>query len=464
MIKQILDEIASFSGKNDKRDTLAKYKDNELLKKVIYAAHSPRINYHIKAIPEYTPTTNGNDMPLISALSALDVLSSREKTGNDAREVLKNVLTAVSEDDAYVIERIIDRNLKIGMDTGYNKVIPKLIEETPYQGAKSFSVKGAQKLFKSGNVVISQVKADGTYRNAVIQDGIVELESRQGEVSFLKGTKFLEELSHFPDCVLNGELTIDGVDRLRANGMVSSMMDIIEKAEERGEAKTAKKKEAFEKKHGSFDDALSKMRYTVWDLITLDEYAEAKSDNMYEKRLDALMIMIDEEDTTMIDVVETKYIYTYEEAMNHFLDTQERGLEGTIIKSSSAGWKDGKPTYQIKMKLEMSIDLRIVKPLFGNKGTKYENVINGFELISECGLLKTTARGIKESEMEEFTEMGDDLKDMIIETRSCGLSHNSKGEWSLMHPSVVELRRDKDTCDTLESAKEIQEMAKTLAS
>jgi DNA ligase-1 len=462
MIKQILDEIAGFSGKNDKRDTLTKYKDNELLKKVIYAAHSPRINYHIKKIPAYT--RNGKDMELIDAMALLIGHEQRLITGNDAIEHLSEILSSLNEDDAYVMERIIDRNLKIGMDTGYNKVIPKLIEETPYQGAKSFSVKGAQKLFKSGNVVISQVKADGTYRNAIIQDGIVELESRQGEVSFLKGTTFLKELSQFPDCVLNGELTIDGVDRLRANGMVSSMMDIIEKAEERGEAKTAKKKEAFEKKHGNFDEALSKMRYTVWDLITLEEYAEAKSDTMYEKRLDALNIMISEENTTMIEVVETKYIYTYKEAMEHFLDTQERGLEGTIIKSSSAGWKDGKPTYQIKMKLEMSIDLRIVKPLFGNEGTKYENVINGFELESECGLLKTTARGVKESEMEEFTELGDDMIGGIIETRSCGLSHNSKGEWSLMHPSVVEYRTDKDTCDTLESAKEIQEMAKTLAS
>jgi hypothetical protein len=41
----------------------------------------------------------------------------------------------------HVIERIIDKNLKIGMDSGINKV-PKLIEENLYQGAKSFSEKG----------------------------------------------------------------------------------------------------------------------------------------------------------------------------------------------------------------------------------------------------------------------------------------------------------------------------------
>ncbi len=119
------------------------------------------------------------------------------------------LLNSVSLDDAYVIERIIDKNLKIGMDSGINKVIPNLIEETPYQGAKSFSEKGALKLFEKGKAVMSQVKADGTYRNAIIRSGEVELISRQGEVSTLTGAKFLEELSHLEDCVLNGELTID---------------------------------------------------------------------------------------------------------------------------------------------------------------------------------------------------------------------------------------------------------------
>ena len=52
MIKQILDEIAALSGKNDKRDALTEHKDNELLKEVIYQAHSPRIKFYIKQIPE----------------------------------------------------------------------------------------------------------------------------------------------------------------------------------------------------------------------------------------------------------------------------------------------------------------------------------------------------------------------------------------------------------------------------
>jgi ATP-dependent DNA ligase len=332
-------------------------------------------------------------------------------------------------------------------------------------GAISFNEKKALKLFtnlKEGEYVISQIKADGTYRNDINQDGQVELLSRQGEVSFLKGTKFLSELAGFEDCVLNGELTIDGYERYEANGMCSSMMDIIEKAEERGEAKTAKKKAAFEEKHGNFDEALAKTRFTVWDMITVDEYYEGKSDTPYMERFENLQNLIAKHNPTMIDIVETRFITTYAEAVDHFLDAQERGLEGTIIKSSTDGWKDGKPSYQIKMKLEMNMDFRIIGFKYGGVGTKNEHVISTLLVESSCGQLKTNPSGMKEAQMKDVTARQEELLGTVVEMRCCGLSQNSKGEWSTMHPSVVELRPDKDTCDSLESALEIQEMAKNL--
>jgi ATP-dependent DNA ligase len=474
-IKQILDEIASYSGKNDKRDCLTKYKDNELLKRVIYLAHSPRVNFYIKQIPTYTALreitgrSNFTCKSLEDVLGGLDKLSSRELTGDDARNHLKEILELLSNDDAYVIERIIDKNLKIGMSTGINKVIPKLIEATPYMGAKSFSEKGAKKLFgkrkdKSGKMklVASQIKADGTYRNAIIKGGKVELCSRQGEVSYLTKATFLEELKQFDDCVLNGELTIDGFTRIEANGMVNSIMDIIEKSEERGKKTTLAKIAGFEEKHGSFKGALAKMRFTVWDTITIDEYYEAKSDTPYTDRFDNLKKLISKVDAKMVDVVETRFITTFAEAMEHFLDAQERGLEGTIIKSITDGWKDGKPTYQIKMKLEMNIDLRIVGFNYGTVGTKNEHVISTLVCESECGLLKTNPSGMKEAMMADVTARQDELLGAVVEIRCCGLSQNSDGDWSTQHPSVVELREDKDTCDSLKSAQEIEEMCKTL--
>ncbi len=459
-IKLILDKIAAISGKNDKGKELSKHKDNELLKRVIYLAHSPRIKFYIKQILSYTNSSTGQ-MTLTEALDGLTILSSREVTGHAASSHLNALLSRLSADDAYVIERIIDKDLKIGMDSGINKVIPNLIEETPYQGAKSFSEKGALKLFGKGKVVMSQVKADGTYRNAIIRSGEVELMSRQGEVSSLDGAKFLKELSTLDDCVLNGELTIDGFKRTIANGMVNSIMDITEKANERGPDETQKKIDAFEEKHGSYTDALNAMRFTVWDKITVEEYFEANSDTPYSVRFKNLELALSSHNLGNVSVIETRYIKTYAEAIEHFLDTQKRGLEGTIIKSSEAGWKDGKPSTQVKVKLEMNMDLRIVGFKYGTKGTKNENVISVLELESECGLLKTAPAGMTEEMMIDITKRQAELLGTIVEIRCCGLSQTDKG-WSTQHPSVTELRPDKNTCDTLESCKEIEEMAKTL--
>lgn len=460
-IKKILDEIAAVSGKIDKIKVLSKYKDNELLKKVIYLAHSPRVKFFIKQIPEYVKEDFELNMPLEQAFLTLESISSRKVTGGEASLVLQCLLNSVSVDDAYVIERIIDKNLKIGMDSSINKVIPKLIEETPYQGAKSFSEKGALKLFEKGKAVMSQVKADGTYRNAIIRTGDVELISRQGEVSTLVNTKFLTELSNLDDCVLNGELTIDGIKRTVANGIVSSVMDIFEKADERGPEETAKKITAFEAKHGNLQDTLDKMRFSVWDMISVDEYFDAKSDVEYHTRFNNLKKALESNDFENVELIENRFIRTYEEAMDHFLDTQSRGLEGTIIKSSHAGWKDGKPTYQIKMKLEMDMDLRIIGFNYGNKGTKNENVISVLQLESECGKLKTAPGGMTEAMMADITERQGELLGTVVQIRCCGLSETDKG-WSTQHPSIVELRPDKNTCDTLESCIEIENMAKTL--
>lgn len=110
----------------------------------------------------------------------------------------------------------------------------------------------------------------------------------------------------------------------------------------------------------------------------------------------------------------------------------------------------------------MNIDLRIVGFEYGDVGTKNENVYSTINLESSCGKLKTNASGMKEVMMKDITERADELMGTIVEIRCCGLSQNSKGEWSTLHPSVVELRDDKDTCDSLESAQEIENMAKGL--
>jgi hypothetical protein len=457
-IKQIFDEIAAEPGTNAKMDILKKYKDNELLRRVLYLANSKRVKYYIKRIPSYEYF--GVNYSLEQALGIILAISNRDVTGQLAIDKLVLVLENVDADDAYIIERIIEKDCKIGMGTSnMNKVIKGLIEDTPYMGAVSFDEKKARKIFEKGGKGISQVKMDGRYCNAIIRAGEVELESRQGEPTIVTGAKFVEELTQLDDCVLNGELTMDGIPRYESNGIIASIIDICGKKESRTDKENEKKLATFEEKHGNFEEALSKIRYTVWDRIGIDEYFDTKSIVPYNKRAIELNRALKNIETTKVSIVEGVVVNSYEEAISHFQEILARGEEGTILKSYDGEWKDGKPTWQIKMKLELALDLVITGFNYGTKGTKNENVVSSLNAETSCGKLKTRPQGLTESLMAEITENQENLLGTIIEVKCSGLSFDNTGAYSLLYPAFKGFRDDKSEANSLDECIEIQNAA-----
>jgi len=459
-IKQILDEISNEPGKNQKMIILNKYDENDLLKRVLYMANSKRVKFYIKQIPNYEVSSSAM-LSLEDALNQIEIISSRIVTGHEAIDCLRSTLSCLSVDDAYVIKRIIEKDLKIGMDSSINKVFKDLIEETPYMGAVSFDEKKARKLFEKGGKAYSQVKMDGRYCNATIHNGEVYLESRQGEPTIVTGAKFLEELALLNDVVLNGELTMDGVPRYESNGIIASIIDICGKRNYRNEQENAKKLSAFEGKHGDFEEALMKIRYTVWDMITIDEYNLALSHTPYNIRLKNLenVLFGNQNTTNMVSIIESKEVNSFEEAMEHFKQMLGRNEEGTILKAQNGFWKDGKPIWQIKLKLELTLDLVITGFNYGTKGTKNENVVSSLNAETSCGLLKTRPQGIKEDIMKEITENQDKLLGTIIEVKCSGLSFDNTGSYSLLYPSFKNFRDDKSVANSLSECIEIQNAA-----
>lgn len=132
MIKQILDEISSEPSTKKKVEIVRKYKDNETFKRVLYLGNSPRIKFYIKIIPNYEKSEIVYNLD--EALDKLSKLSKRELTGNDASVFLADLLSKLSNNDAYVIERVISKDLKIEIKSKLNDAIPNLIEESPYMG------------------------------------------------------------------------------------------------------------------------------------------------------------------------------------------------------------------------------------------------------------------------------------------------------------------------------------------
>jgi hypothetical protein len=114
------------------------------------------------------------------------------------------------------------------------------------------------------------------------------------------------------------------------------------------------------------------------------------------------------------------------------------------------------------MKIEIDTDLIIVGFNYGTPGTKNEHVISSLNVESTCGILKTSPGGISESDMKYITENMDELLGKIVEVKSCGISQDSEGNYSLLHPVFKTLRLDKNSGDDLDKIKEIDSAAKGL--
>lgn len=178
-INYIFETLSSNNSRNFKLEFLSDHKDTPLLKEVINLALNPFILFYIKKIPKYTK--NQYHITLGAAISMLELLSNRQITGNSAIEHLANILSSVEPEDAKVIERIINKDLKCGVSVAtVNSIWKNLIPEYPIMLASKFDQKLIDRLTFP---VICQEKADGARFNAVIENNQVTFYTRSGMFS-----------------------------------------------------------------------------------------------------------------------------------------------------------------------------------------------------------------------------------------------------------------------------------------
>ena len=452
-ILSILNEIANESSTNKKMEILSRHASNELLKRVIYLAMSKRIKFHIKQLPEYH--SNEKHINLESALVSLEKLYTRNVTGNEAIEFVKSLLSSLSGDDSVVLQRIIQKDLKIGMgSTNVNKVIPDLIEKTPYMGAISYSKKALVKLLKNDRCV-SQEKMDGLYCNAIINGNTVDFVSRQGNTLYLSDTCFAKELETINDCVLCGELTINGIHRYTANGMVNSIVNIEGKIGEGLDV--VKDIQKFEKEHGNYKEAKNKIRYTVWDTITIDEYFSFKSDIPYSERLYNLENMMNTYQLNTVSLVDTRTVNDFSEVMKHYTELVNNDLEGTVVKSLNGTWKNGKPNWQIKVKKEEYFDLVITDFKNGTIGSKNENRVASVEVKTKDGKIIAWPCGMSDELMDDITVNKESYLGKVVIVKCNDISHDKDGNYSLLHPVFKGLHPDKTEANSFDECMAIHE-------
>lgn len=474
MILHILDEIAKTSSTIEKEDIIRKYKDVPFFRDVLEMAYNTNYVYYMKSVP-IIAEMGMIEHTLADGLSCLGLIATRKLRGAEASTTLGKMLASMPLGDATVIQRVLARDLRCSIgDKIINKVFPALIPTTPYMGAKPFTKQAVLKLFKSGQYIESDVKMDGRYVNLIIDKyNNVTMVSRQGKPSFFDNPNLINDaqaiaksLRRMINCensdgiVLNGELTMDGISRYTANGIIASVVDITEKM---GDGVDVTKLLAkFQKETGmEFAEAVSKIIITVWDWLPLSVYNVGNKDKAFSQhrrtRLADLERAIETQKTTHVRMIEYRYVKTYEEAMEHFAEVIATGGEGTILKAPDGVWVDGKPVYQIKCKLEIECDLEIIG---FNEGTgKYVGQLGSLTCQTKDGLLKAAPFAFSEDLRVSMWNDQANLLGKIVKIKANGMSHDVNGNWSLLHPIFKEVRTDKIVADSLADVKKIQNMA-----
>lgn len=450
-ISEILKELNESNSSNHKLAVLKKYKDNELLARVLKMTYC-KVHYtygmSLKAVLNYEQKMLFSGLPR-EPLTLEDVLSyleeyicARKITGFLALSRVVHAMRDLKTDERDIIEKIINRDLKINVGrTQINKVFKGLIVKPSYMRCGVYGDKTAKHI---SYPAMLNLKADGTYREFTVLDGNVTCVSRSGES--YEYPAIFEAMSRLTNGIYFGELTvvIDGavIERSKGNGLINSD-----------------------------NPPHDNIHLDLWDMVTFKEYTQSKlkdkknpNTETYKERFYNLKDEIEGLSFNRINVIEHSIVNSLSEALKITSKWMSAGLEGSVLKDMTKNiFKDGTSNYQLKLKLKVSAEMRIVGFNDGKVGTKREGKVGSIIFSNDETTIKGSTSGFSDAQCDYFTENQQDLLGKIIEVEFNDLSKSDKNDYyAFSHPRFVEVRDDKDETDTLEKVFELREMALNL--
>jgi hypothetical protein len=417
-ILSILDELEATASTNAKVAILEREKNNEVLKHVFQATYNPMITYGIKQIPTYK--SFNTNQPLQFGLSCLASLVSRVFTGNAAIDFLSDTLANLSKDDAIVIERIIDRDLRCGTsDTLASRVWPGLVP--------TFDVMLAHKDISGIKFpAYAQIKSDGARCHMSLQAGKAVAFSRNGKPIELHGT-FDKRITSWIEegMTLDGELLAmkDGkiLDRKTGNGIVNKAV--------KG---TISKEEA------------EMLVYATWDVVDFTSTIPYKERLAYLRKNSKGLYAKTNSKIFLLDAI---IVNSKEEAEEFFDQCVAAGEEGAMIKNINSLWVPKRSKDLGKMKAEEVADLVIVGLQEGTG--KNVGKLGAFICKTHDDKLEVNV-GTGFSDEDRKTYWDRNIIGSVVEVMYNQLITDKKtGMHSLFLPRFLSVRVDKNKANTL---------------
>lgn len=447
-IFNVIEEIAATPSKNDKQAKVTAAAKSSEFVRVLEAAYNPLKTYGVRPARPTGPfgTEQLND----GSWSLVENLRTRATTGDEARWAIEREFASLTEGSANLLWRVIRKDLRAGFsESTINKAVKGLIPEFPYQRC---SLPKDSKLgefnWKRGG--LSQEKADGMFANLnfdMLAD-TVTLVSRQGSEFPMEEFAVLAAEAKTrlkPHTQSHGELLVerDGVILARevGNGILNSVLS-----------------------GGTFGPG-ERPIYLIWDQIPLAAVQpKGKHDMEYVRRLASIVEQLRQAPGEQIKLIPTRVVHSLADAYSHAAELMQLGKEGTVVKDPSAPWIDGTSKWQVKLKLEFEVDLKIVAIVNGREGTKNEGRPGSLTCVTSDGLLRTDVTVKNEALRKAIEDNPEDFIDRILTVVANDImkpSDDSDGFHSLFLPRMAEAgyRTDKTEPDSLEGCFKQKEAA-----
>ena len=434
MILEILEQLRNTTSTKEKFNILLSHKDNEDLKKVLKYTYD-KVDFTYGVTSKTVLDFDSNEYSDKEMFEVLDILNRREVTGHSALALAKNFYKSCDKTIKDLFLKILDRDLKIGVnEKTLNKVFKGIVPKPFYCRCDLLSEKTLKKFTFPGFI---QLKCDGTYREAYVHNGIVEFKTRSGES--YRNPVLEEILKTLPNGYYLGEFTLGRADNPDAN-----------RAEGNGNI-------------NSDNPDYNNIHFTVWDCLTEDEYTLKDSKRNYDERLIDMRLNIERLNSSLVQVVPSLKVYDIEDALKVTSGWMNKGLEGGVLKSFNMKFKNGTSKEQLKIKLKVDVEVRCTGFLEGTKGTKYEGKNKVITFENDEGTIKGQCSGMTDAMVDEVTKNPNKYIGKVLTIQFNDLSKADGNEYyALSHPHFKEWRDDKDETDTLEKAFKMKEMATTL--
>lgn len=166
----------------------------------------------------------------------------------------------------------------------------------------------------------------------------------------------------------------------------------------------------------------------------------------------------------IIELIPSLKVNNVTEALKQCSEWMNEAFEGAILKDVGNIFKDHTSPTQLKLKLAIDADMRIVGFSEGTPGTKREQTFGALMYENDEGTVKGQCSGFTDAQLEDFNSRREELIGRIITVQFNDLTRAKNSEtYALNHPRFIELRDDKNETDSLERLMELKNMAMQLS-